>query len=364
MPQPLDIFAGIYRALTDAELAVSRERASAAETVGRQQQEIERLKTALSEATTPDPGPVPADPVGDSVPFVTVFGVNRNRNDVLGRTPVQRDYYQPSNTVPATFDHAKFGTVTEQASLSFKVLPADVLAGKWDARFNTWLKDAAAKLPRLVKGRRHLLTVWHEPAKEIRTGLFTAEAHGLANVHLARLILKAGLQDVFGVALCYTISKNQTTFDPAWVPQRAAFPAGVLVVLAGDCYGNPYPSGGKTGLDTPYPDPGEDLAILWAVAKAKGFAVWAVWEFNAPRRTHDDAAQAKRIAWLTAFVLTALTKSPSKPYELLFWEGQGEWDQRFGSPEVVAWAKAFVARSPRILAAAGASASAVNRPGG
>lgn len=285
-----------------------------------------------------------------ALPAVTVRGVNRNRTAQLGRTPDHRNYYGEGQ-LPAAFDPAKLGGFPEEASISWKLPPAEIIAGRHDDRILSWHRSAADRLPKLRPGRKHRTICWHEPAREIRTGVFTAEQHAAANIRVAGL-LAGGLDEVFDLALNYTISPVRATFDPAWVPFADQFPAGMVPVFTGDIYGNPVPVGGKKGLDTPYPSPTEKLDLMWDVAVDLGYTRVGVLEFNTPKRNHDDAQHSGRRAYLDAFVDHALNECPASLQMVVLdlWEGIGEWDQTFGCPEMLEWARRFVAASPVMVA--------------
>lgn len=280
----------------------------------------------------------------------TVFGINGHRTGEHGitRTPDSRRYYKPG-----AFPTAYTGLgdpVEQELTASYKLPPAEVIAGKHDARLISWHRDAKAKLPKLVKGRRHRTVPWHEPAAEIRAGTFTGDQHRDHVVHIARLLDREGLLGTFQVCPNYTMGRpgSGADFQTAWVPDADTVPAG-SVLPSGDLYGNP--SGG-TGLDGPYPDPHDDLNVLATAARQHGYDQAAVLEVNTPRRNHDPQG-VKRIAYLQTF-MAALDEDAYADLAFVVvdvWEGVGKWDQRFTLPAEWAWLAALLASSPQTVAA-------------
>lgn len=282
-------------------------------------------------------------------PIGPVFGVNGRRTGQHGitRSPDVRLYYGPGE-FPTAPTAAFLAAVEQELTVSWKLAPADVIAGRHDARIVSWHRAAAAGLPKLLPGRRHRTVPWHEPASEIRAGQFTGAQHRDHVLHVANLLHAEGLSDTFLVCPNYTMGppSSGAGFVSDWLPDADQAPAGSLIV-SGDLYGNP--SGGL-GLDSPYGDPRGDLDVLADAATDHGFTRVAVLEVNTPRRRFD-ATGAQRLQYLQGFV-DALEDYPLAFDVVDVWEGVGKWDQRFTLPAEWAWLAALLASSPQTRQAA------------
>jgi hypothetical protein len=275
----------------------------------------------------------------------TVFGINGKRTGQNGitRTPDERRYYGPGD-MPDTPPTPYLKSVEQELSVSYKLPPADVITGKYDAKIISWHKAAKAGLPKLVSGRRHRTVPWHEPASEIIGNQFTGQQHRDHVVHIANLLAKEGLTDTFIVCPNYTMGppNSGANFNPDWLPDVSMAPEGSMMI-SGDLYSNP--GGGKV-LATPYGDPHNDLDVLVNAAKKHGFKRVGVLEVNGPRRTFDPKGE-QRVAYLDAF-----TKAIEDYSDMIFdvvdvWEGVGKWDQRFTLPIEWAWLAKLLAGSPQ-----------------
>lgn len=299
--------------------------------LGARDDEIATLKKKLETGNAPKIG--------------TVFGINGNRTGKNGitRTPDDRRYYQPGQ-FPARPDAAFLKAIEQELTISWKLPPAEVIAGKHDARIISWHMAAKAGLPKLKKGRRHRTVPWHEPKSEIDARLFTGDQHRLHVLHVAKLLHDNGLTDTFVVCPNYTMGppKSGAGFDSAWLPNVDQAPADSLMI-SGDLYNNP--SGGGA-LNSPYSDPHEDLDVLAAAAREHGFEHVAVLELGAPRRTHDPSG-VKRVEYFQNFV-DALGDYDDLIFDVVdLWEGIGKWDQKFTLPNEWAFAAKLLSSSPQ-----------------
>lgn len=331
-PQIADVFTGL-RSVIDSAQTVAQS------IVDLRDLTIADLRAQL-EALQPEPQPL------------TVFGINGNRTGRNGitRTPDDRRYYGPGE-FPTTPAAALLKGIEQELTISYKLPPAEVVAGKHDARIVSWHRAAAAGLPKLIPGRRHRSVPWHEPASEIKAGQFTGAQHAAHAAYIARLLAAEGLTDTFVVCPNYTVGppSSGAGFVPGWLPDADQAPEGSLIV-SGDAYGNP--SGGLA-LGSPYGDPHDDLDVLVAAALDHGFTRVAVLEVNAPRRTFDLSG-TQRIAYLTEFVRAVQQDYATDgiTFDVVdVWEGVGKWDQRFTLPAEWAWLAGLLASSPQTRAA-------------
>lgn len=283
-----------------------------------------------------------------SVPAIgTVFGINGNhtgRNGIT-RTPDDRRYYQPGE-FPAVPASAFLKSIEQELTISYKLSPREVIAGKHDARIISWHRAAEKGLPKLKPGRRHRTVPWHEPASEIESGQFTGQEHRAHVVHIARLLYEADLTDTFVVCPNYTMGPPQSGagFKTEWLPDVDMAPKNSLII-SGDLYDNPYGGG---ALSAPYRNPHEDLDVLHTAAVKHGFERVAILEVNSPRRAHDPNG-VKRVEYLDWFMKSL------KDYDLEFdvvdiWEGVGKWDQRFTLPNEWAFVAKLLSSSPQTRA--------------
>lgn len=320
-------------------------------------QEVERIAAELlaplpvpEPAPTPDPVPVPTptpvptpEPTPEPEPepepaATTVRGINGRRTGMA--CPDNRAYYGPG-ALPATFNPDMAGGFPHLATVSWKLPPAEVIAGKHDARIIGYHRTAASVLPKPPAGHKHHTVAWHEPAKEIGLGQFTGEQHKTMQIYVSKLLVREGLTDTWAVAPNYTGPYKQigNSFDPAWLPTPDQLHPGA--VITADIYGNPY---GGTALDSQYPAPAEGLDQWFAVLERLGWwDSWGILEFNSPRRNHDPD-ETKRVAWLDGFVSHAMTAGRKPPKVLHVWEGIGvQWDQRWKTARTVDWCTRFLA---------------------
>ena len=260
------------------------------------------------------------------------------RRATFGGVGVARVFHP--TLLPARWTGAKDGlSDTKRAQISFKVPPARLAAGDYDAKIIAWLTSIPA-------GWTVWLTFWHEPGDELRAGRFTAAEYRAAWRRLSDLVRRqARLPDV-DVYLAPVFGAYQVDtagWADSWVPAPTE-----VDLLCWDMYGNPT---GGPGLSSPYPNVQETVDKCLYVTERLGFTQWGVSEFNAPRRVWD-ASESARVRWLEEF--RAYCWSPSRgvapqlgsPLLFLLWEGEGtNWDQTFKTAASIDWWTNVLAQS-------------------
>lgn len=276
--------------------------------------------------------------------FQVVFGMNYEAAATVGawatgRRPISRWFYG-RDLLPATFNANKQGGADDKrAHVSFKWLPSQVIAGQWDARFDSYVSS-------VPRDWQLTLTLWHEPNDEFRSGTFTVADWKNANIRLSNRLVALGVTSRIKICplLIGPYSQAGVTFDNAWMMTPDQLHDGAL--WGSDMYGNPFPSGGTTGLDTPYPAVSQGLDQLFTRLETYGWwDNWCLGEWNTPRRNWD-ATEADRVVWLEDFVDYAVTGGDKPPRHMLFWEGNARWDQFLKTNTTKNFMNTVFARSP------------------
>lgn len=242
-------------------------------------------------AGTPAPTPPPGTPA--PAPGKTVFGSSLGqsssggtREEALAREEGRFGSLGTvrlfDNTVPSSW--SSLSTMKGKSLvISFRPLPADVLAGKYDAALLAWFKAAP----------RDQETYWsyvHEPEAEIARGSYTAAAYRAAWQHIVQLEKQANNQHLHS-----TLILMGWTVNPAsklnW---KDYYPgAGYINVLGWD----PYNDAGSVAGPSTYPDPANIYGGVVAVSKAAG-KPFGIAETGS-RLIPSDPSGAGRGAWLT-----------------------------------------------------------------
>ena len=243
---------------------------------------------------TPPPAPTPVPPTAPTpAPGNTVFGSSLGlsssggtRDQALAREEARFGSLGTvrlfDNTIPSSWSSL---TTMKGKSLviSFRPLPADVMAGKYDAALLAWFKSAP----------RDQETYWsyvHEPEAEIAKGNYTAAAYRAAWQHIVRLEAQAS-----NTHLHSTLILMGWTVNPAsrlnW---KDYYPGdGYINVLGWD----PYNDAGSVAGPSTYPDPAAIYGGVVAVSKAAG-KPFGIAETGS-RLIPSDPTGAGRGAWLT-----------------------------------------------------------------
>jgi hypothetical protein len=282
-----------------------------------------------------------------STAIQTIFGCNAgnptggsesvaDRIAWFGRLPMQRWYYGV-NGLPAAFSTSKAGGSPEKkVQVSFKWSPAEVLAGTWDARFDSYFSSSPADW--YIEA-----TYWHEPNAELNSGQFTITQFKNATIRLSNRLESLGITNRVKIAPNFTAPRTGggVAWSDSWMMTPDQLHDGAIWTW--DTYGNPPPP--LTQL--PYPnmvtscaDPIHDLNSTY------GWEKWGITEFNAPRRT-GDANELIRVGILDDFVNACLNDGDTPPYHMLLWEGDGvQFDQNFYTDATKDWYAGWVAQSP------------------
>ena len=220
----------------------------------------------------------------------------------------------------------KLPALDRPVSVSFKALPKDVLAGRYDAQLRAWF--AAAPRDRLT-----YWTYYHEPEDNIANGEFTAVDYRAAWTHLAGLADAAGNPRLRAtlILMGWSLQPGSHRNWRDYYPGRAT-----IDVLGWDQYND----GFKKGVYAPV------AAVFGKVvetSRAEGLP-FAVPETGTPLVGGDTGAA--RAAWLRAAV-TYLTDAGAQyvSYFDLDWTASASADYRLrDSASSSAW-RAFCTRS-------------------
>ncbi len=195
----------------------------------------------------------------------------------FGRLPVDRVYYPG---VPSPWlGNAGYGGTT--VSVSFKLLPQDVLAGTYDAALTSWFQNAP-------RDREIYWTYYHEPEDNIAAGEFTAVQYRAAWTRIAALAAKAQNSHLRAtlILMCYTLTSYSGRSFSDYYPGPS-----VIDVLGFDCYNQLWAKG-------QYIAPSTMFANVLAVSKATG-KPFGVTEFGSQLAVGDTTGSG-RAAWLRA----------------------------------------------------------------
>lgn len=256
----------------------------------------------------------------------------------FGRVPMQRWYYG-LNELPATFNPAKAGGAPEKRTqVSFKFNPAEVLAGTWDQRFDSYCSSAPADW-------QLDMTFWHEPNKELNTGQFTAAQWRNCQIRFSNRLKALGLTNRIRIAPNVTAPRPGAgvAWSDSWMMTPDQLHAGAKWTW--DTYGNPT-GGFADPLDSPYPDMTFNADQIFSRLTTYGWwSSWGITEFNTPRRNHDPSESA-RVTCLDTFVQYVLNDSVTPPKSILLWEGNGvQFDQNFYTNATKNWWKGYCTTS-------------------
>lgn len=208
------------------------------------------------------------------LPGETVADAIKRQRAKFGSLDLIRVFY-PGVPDPWSLITAAVGTTP--VSVSFKMRPADVLAGQYDGFLTTWFTQAPTT-------RRTFWTYFHEPEDNIAAGEFTASAFRAAYAHIADLADAASNPDLRAtlVLMCWTVDPRS---HRVW---RDYYPAGSVDVLAWDCY-NLDISAGR------YQSAASLLHAAVTTSQSVGLP-WAVPELGSPLIAGDSGQ--RRAAWL------------------------------------------------------------------
>jgi len=224
--------------------------------------------------TTPDTGgTVFGAAVGRAKGEDFATALARSDRDLGGLDIVRVFYPGPPEPWPGLA-----GTPGRPVVVSFKMPPAAVLAGDFDAVMLDWFRDAPTD-------REVYWSYFHEPEDNIEEGEFTAPDYRGAWRHLARLADRSGGPRLKAtlVLMCYTFE------DAAQRTWQDYYPgADSIDVMAYDCYSR----GAKKGVYEP-PDQIFGRAIENAREVGKPFGIA---EFGSLLAKDDDGS--RRAEWL------------------------------------------------------------------
>lgn len=118
------------------------------------------------------------------------------------------------------------GGVNRSVVVSFRILPKDVLSGRYDSQLTSWFKNAP-------RDRQIWWTYIHEPENDIAAGRFTASAYRAAFQHIAAIANRNQPSNMHStlILMCYTLqsSSHRNFYD--YYPGSSA-----VSTLAWDCY--------------------------------------------------------------------------------------------------------------------------------
>jgi hypothetical protein len=168
--------------------------------------------------------------------------------------------------------------------VSFKMSPAQVISGQYDAYMRSWFASAPT-------GRPTWWTYWHEPEDDIERGAFTATAYRQAWAHLADLAAQAGNPQLRStlILMCWSLASAS---HRTW---RDYYAAGSIQALGFDCYNN----AAQTGV---YRSAESIMGNVWEVARQTGLP-WGLAEFGSHVMPDDDGTGRAR--WLSDMVAGA-----------------------------------------------------------
>jgi hypothetical protein len=234
----------------------------------------------------------------------TLFGTTVYRGDAsfadalarqdaaYGRLQVARIFY-PGD--PPLWPGSPAGEADRPVVVSFKLPPAEVIAGVHDEALRAWFASIPTDRP-----------VWwsyfHEPENDAEDGSFTAEQFRQAFRHVSELASKTPNPALHGAVIlqCRTATgeagRSVADFDPG---------SDTYDVLAFDCYN-------RQQGDGVYPDPATWLAPVVAAAQQVG-RPWALAELGSQLVDGDDGtARATWLGEVAAFAIAA--KAPFVTY--------------------------------------------------
>jgi cell division septation protein DedD len=278
---------------------------------------------------TPTPTPTNTPPVN---PSGTLFGTSVYQNPgetfaqaydrrvaEFGTLPVDRVYYPG---LPSGWPgNAGFGGTT--VSVSFKLMPQDVLTGAYDAALTSWFATAP-------RDRDTYWTYYHEPEDNIEAGQFTAADYRAAWTRIAALAAKAQNPHLHAtlILMCYTLSAYSGRSFADYYPGPS-----VIDVLGFDCYNQDWANG-------TYIDPATQFAAVLAVSRATG-KPFAVTEFGSQLAVGDPTGVG-RAAWLKA---SAAYLAQQGAVLVTYFDSPVSHDYRLlDTPSLLAW-KAVIATS-------------------
>jgi hypothetical protein len=199
--------------------------------------------------------------------------------------------------------------------VSFKALPSDVLAGRYDAQMTAWF----ASVPR---DRDTYWVYYHEPEDNIDNGTFTAADYRAAWRRLAGLAAKAGnprLRPTL-VLMCFSLNPSS---GRDW---RDYYPGGDAVsVLGWDCYNFGRRKGEYASPESIY---AKSMEVSRAVGKPFGYA-----EMGSTLLPGDSGAG--RAAWLRQ--VGSYLRSQGSVW-MAYWDDKTAVDFRLlDTPSQLAW---------------------------
>lgn len=162
--------------------------------------------------------------------------------------------------------------------VSFKADPAAILAGRHDAAFRTWFREAPTK-------RRTFWTYWHEPENDS----VAPSTYRAAWQHLSRLADQAGNRKLKAtlILMCWTLDAKSGRTWKSWYPGSKA-----IDVLGFDCYN----VGRKNGV---YKHPEDILRPVVRVSRRTG-KPFGIAEFGTVV-IEGDGGRRGRARWLRQY---------------------------------------------------------------
>lgn len=218
---------------------------------------------------------------------------------------------------------------------SFKIPPAQLAAGQWDARLRTFI----ASTPRNV-----VLTNWHEPEDDIEAGRFTAAQYRAAQARLNRLVDAQNAADGGGrrvsvilMNATFTGLKGRNPAD--YWPTTAD--GGTVDLISADVYNSPtgtgsaVPVGYTTGAN--WKSASQLLLPVLQFAYARR-TDWAVSELGVLEDVHDPNRRPQLLRDIVAFaragrISPTLVWRPARWIE--YWSSRGsrgDWSLRYQHP--------------------------------
>ena len=243
-------------------------------------------KPPVKRAPTPTP-PSPTSPSPTAPSSGTLFGSNIYRDGLsfnaaldrqegkYGDLEVVRIFYTGA---PAAWP-GPAGSPGKPVVVSFKFIPRDITAGKYDAYMADWFNDAP-------RDRPVYWTLWHEPEDDIGRGAFTAADYRAAVRHLDGLADRARnsrLKNTM-ILMCYSLRESS---GRNWRDYFAG--ADVVDVLGWDCYNTSW-----DGREL-YMEPAKMFSAARDAARSVG-KPFGIAEFGSPLITGDSGPG--RAAWL------------------------------------------------------------------